>query len=125
MGAVDETQIHIITKGQDIQLSDKSIQTEKFFSEKTLRDGGKIRFKIRYRAELQDFCLLEVFLMRAQNGTIHSRMSIPNGVSTTNVQEIQREFNIWETGDYYFVFKMSYNVGTFFIEEYQLCWIAN
>lgn len=122
MGAVDETQIHILTKGQDIQLSDKSIQTEKFFSEKTLRDGGKIRFKIRYSAELKDFCLLEVFLMRAQNGTIHSSMNIPNGVSTINVQEIQREFNIWETGDYYFVFKMSFNVGMFYIEEYQLYW---
>ncbi|WP_193197449.1 hypothetical protein [Nostoc sp. MG11] len=123
MGAIDE-QTHILTKGQDIPLSDKSIQTEQFFSEKTLRDGGKIRFKIRYRAELQDFCLLEIFLMRAQNGTIHSSMSIPNGVSTINVQETQREFNIWETGDYYFVFKMSSNVGTFYIEQYQLCWTA-
>jgi hypothetical protein len=125
MGTLDETQTYILTKGQNIQLSDKSIQTEKFSVAKTLRHGGKIRFKIRYRAELQGFCLLEILLFKAQNGTMHSSMSIPNGDLTTNVQQTVREFNIWETGDYYFFFKMSSNVGKFYIDDYQLDWAAS
>ncbi|MBE9034163.1 hypothetical protein [aff. Roholtiella sp. LEGE 12411] len=125
MSTLDETQTYILTKGQNIQLSDKSIQTENFYVAKTLRHGGKIRFKIRYRAELQGFCLLEILLIKAQIGTMHSSMSIPNGALTTSVQQTVREFNIWETGDYYFLFKMSANVGKFYIDDYQLDWAAS
>lgn len=44
---------HILTQGQGIHLSDNSIQTENFSVQKTLRNGGKIRFKIRYSVKLK------------------------------------------------------------------------
>ncbi|MCW5315442.1 hypothetical protein GTQ43_16990 [Nostoc sp. KVJ3] len=122
MSSVDQKQIHILTQDRGIQLSGNPIKTENFSVQKTLRDGGKIRFKIRYSAELQGFSLLEVFLIRAQNGTQTASMTIPNGGSTAIVQEQEREFSIWEPGDYYFFFKMSSNNGTFSIEDYQLYW---
>ncbi len=50
-------------------------------------------------------------------------MTIPNSGSTANVQE--QEFSIWEPGHYYFVFQMSCNNGTFYIEDYQLYWSAS
>ncbi|AVH65869.1 hypothetical protein [Nostoc sp. 'Peltigera membranacea cyanobiont' N6] len=122
MSSVDQKHIHILTQDQGIKLSGNPIQTENFSVQKTLRDRGKIRFKIRYSAELQGFSLLEVFLMRAQNGTQTASMTIPNGGSTATVQEQEQEFSIWEPGDYYFFFKTSSNNGTFFIEDYQLYW---
>ncbi|MGJ5629471.1 hypothetical protein [Nostoc sp. CALU 1950] len=125
MSSLNQRQSYMLTQGQDIYLSGNPIQTEKFSIKKTLRDGGKIRFKIRYSAELQGFCLLEVFLMRAYNGTQTASMTIPNGGSTANVQEQEQEFSIWEPGDYYFFFKMSSNNGKFHIEDYQLYWSAN
>ena len=125
MSSLEQNQTHILTQGQGIQLSGNPIQTENFSIQKTLRDGGKIRFKIRYSAELKGFCLLEVFLMRAQNRTRTASMTIPNGGSTATVQEQEGEFGIWELGDYYFFFKMSSNNGTFSIEHYQLYWSAS
>ncbi|MEA5601121.1 hypothetical protein [Nostoc sp. UHCC 0252] len=122
MSSVNQKYIKILTEDQAIKLSGYPIQTEKFSVQKTLRDGGKIRFKIRYSAELQGFSLLEVFLMRAQNGIQTAGMTIPNGGSTAVVQEQEQEFSIWEPGDYYFFFKTSSNNGTFFIEHYQLYW---
>lgn len=122
MSSLDQKYINILTQGQGIKLAGNPIQTENFSIQKTLRDGGKIRFKIRYSAELKGFCLLEVFLMRAQNRTRTASMTIPNGGSTATVQEQEGEFSIWELGDYYFFFKMSSNNGTFFIEDYQLYW---
>ncbi|MGF1939484.1 MAG: hypothetical protein RM347_034970 [Nostoc sp. ChiQUE02] len=128
MSSLNQRQSYVLTQGQGIHLSANPIQTEKFLIQKTLRNGGKIRFKIRYSAELQGFCLLEVFLMRAHNRTQTASMTIPNSGSTANVQEQEREFNIWEPGDYYFFFKMSSNTsnnGTFYIEDYQLYWSAS
>ncbi|MCC5645799.1 hypothetical protein LC607_23235 [Nostoc sp. CHAB 5824] len=125
MSSLDKNYAHILTQGQGIQLSGNPIQTENFSIQKTLRNGGKIRFKIRYSAELKGFCLLEVFLIRAQNRTRTASMTIPNGGSTATVQEQEGEFSIWEPGDYYFFFKMSSNNGTFFIEDYQLYWSAS
>ncbi|MEH1936636.1 MAG: hypothetical protein V7L14_23625 [Nostoc sp.] len=126
MSSLDHRHPHILMQGQGIHLSGNPIQTENFSVQKTLRDGGKIRFKIRYSAELKGFCLLEVFLMRAQNRTqVASSMTIPNSGTTANVQEQEREFSLWEPGDYYFFFKMSSNNGTFYIEEYQLYWSAS
>jgi hypothetical protein len=122
VSSVDKKQIHLLTQDRGIELSGNPIQTENFSVQKTLRDGGKIRFKIRYSANLQGFSLLEVFLMRVQNGTQTDSMTIPNSGSTATVQEQEREFSIWEPGDYYFFFKMSSNNGTFFIEDYQLYW---
>ncbi|MFN6463568.1 MAG: hypothetical protein RMZ41_017375 [Nostoc sp. DedVER02] len=123
MNSVDQKQIEILTQDQNIKLSGNPIQTECFSVKKTLRDGGKIRFKIRYSAELQGFSLLEVFLMRAQNGTQTAGMTIPNSGSTAISQEQEQEFSIWEPGDYFFFFKMSSNNGTFLIEDYQLYWL--
>ncbi|MFN6483297.1 MULTISPECIES: hypothetical protein [unclassified Nostoc] len=120
-----QSQSHILTQGQGISLSGNPIQTENFFIQKTQRNGGKIRFKIRYSAEIQGFCLLEVFLMRAENGTQIANMTIPNGGLTVNFQEQEQEFSIWEPGDYYFLFKMSSNNGKFYIENYQLYWSAS
>ncbi|WP_392534825.1 hypothetical protein [Nostoc sp. C117] len=125
MNSFNQRQIQSLIKGQGIQLSGNPIQTEKVYIQKTLRDGGKIRFKIRYSAILQGFCLLEVFLMRVETGTQVASMTIPNGGSTGNVQEQEQEFSIWEPGEYYFFFKMSSNNGTFFIEEYHLYWLAS
>ncbi|MEJ6482562.1 hypothetical protein N0Y54_14710 [Nostoc punctiforme UO1] len=125
MSSLEQKHIDILTQDKDIKLSGNPIQTEKFSIQNTLRDGGKIRFKIRYSAELQGFCLLEVFLIRAQNRTQTASMTIPNGGSTATVQEQEQEFGIWERGDYYFFFKMSSNNGTFFIEDYQLYWSAS
>ncbi|MEH2279899.1 MAG: hypothetical protein V7K90_00945 [Nostoc sp.] len=125
MNSFNQGKIYILTQGQGIHLSGNPIQTEKFSIQKTLRNGGKIRFKIRYSAELQGFCLLEVFLMRAENGTLTAGMTIPNSGSTANVQEQEQEFSIWEPGDYYFFFKMSSNNGKFYIEDYQLYWLAS
>ncbi|MEH2236710.1 hypothetical protein [Nostoc sp.] len=122
MSSLAQRHPHILTQGQGIHLSGNPIQSENFSVQKTLRDGGKIRFKIRYSAELQGFCLLEVFLIKAQKGTQTASMTIPNGGTTANVQEQEREFSIWEPGDYYLFFKMSSNNGTFSIEEYQLYW---
>ncbi|MEH2193729.1 MAG: hypothetical protein V7K98_13975 [Nostoc sp.] len=122
MNSVHQEQSEILTQAQNIKLSGNPIQTENFFVQKTLRYGGRIRFKIRYSAELQGFSLLEVFLMRAQNGTQTASMTIPNGGSTAVAQEQEQEFSIWEPGDYYFFFKMSSNNGTFLIEDYQLYW---
>ncbi|MEH2268914.1 MAG: hypothetical protein V7K68_10825 [Nostoc sp.] len=125
MSSVNQRQSYILTQGQGIHLSGNPIQTEDFSIQKTLRDGGKIRFKIRYSAKLQGFCLLEVFLMKAYNGTQTASITIPNSGSTANVQEQEQEFSIWEPGDYYFFFKMSSNNGTFDIEYYQLSWSAS
>ncbi|MEH2062805.1 MAG: hypothetical protein V7K50_11060 [Nostoc sp.] len=125
MSLFHQRQCLILTQGKDIHLSGNSIQTENFSIQKTIRNGGKIRFKIRYFAELQGFCLLEVFLMKAQNGTQIANMSIPNVGSTVNAQQQEQEFSIWEPGDYYFLFKMSCNNGTFYIEDYQLSWSAS
>ncbi|MBE8987556.1 hypothetical protein [Nostoc sp. LEGE 12450] len=125
MSSLEPKHIYILTQDKDINLSGNPIQTENFSIQNTLRDGGKIRFKIRYSAELQGFCLLEVFLIRAQNRTQTASMTIPNGGSTATVQEQEQEFGIWERGDYYFFFKMSSNNGTFFIEDYQLYWSAS
>ncbi|MEH1783058.1 hypothetical protein [Nostoc sp.] len=125
MSSLNQRQNYILTQGKDINLSGNPIQTENFSIQKTLRNGGKIRFKIRYLAELQGFCMLEVFLMRAHNGIQTASMSIPNSGSTANVQEQEQEFSIWELGDYYFLFKMSCNNGTFYIEDYQLYWSAS
>ncbi|MEH2162694.1 MAG: hypothetical protein V7K38_17140 [Nostoc sp.] len=122
MSSVHHEQIEILTQAQNIKLSGNPIQTENFLVQKTVRDGGRIRFKIRYSAELQGFSLLEIFLMRAQNGTQTASMTIPNGGSTAVAQEQEQEFSIWEPGDYYFFFKMSSNNGTFLIEDYQLYW---
>jgi hypothetical protein len=125
VSSLERKHIDILTQGKDIKLSGNPIQTENFSIQNTLRDGGKIRFKIRYSAELQGFCLLEVFLIGAQNRTQTASMTIPNGGSTATVQEQEQEFGIWERGDYYFFFKMSSNNGTFFIEDYQLYWSAS
>ncbi|MBD2528586.1 hypothetical protein H6G97_03030 [Nostoc flagelliforme FACHB-838] len=125
MSSLNNKLVHILTQGEGIYLSGNPIQTEKFFIQKTLRNGGKIRFKIRYSAELSGFCLLEVFLMRVQNETQTASMAIPNSGSRAHVQEQEREFNIWEPGDYYFFFKMPSNNGTFYIEYYQLYWSAS
>ncbi|MBD2509993.1 MULTISPECIES: hypothetical protein [unclassified Nostoc] len=125
MSSLEQKYTYILTQDKDIKLSGNPIQTEKFFIQNTLRDGGKIRFKIRYSAELQGFCLLEVFLLKAQNRTQTASMTIPNGGSTATVQEQEQEFGIWEPGDYYFFFKMSSNNGIFFIEDYQLYWSAS
>ncbi len=125
MSSLNQRQSYILTQGQGIHLSGNPIQTKVFSIQKTMRDGGKIRFKIRYSAELQGFCLLEVFLMKAQNGIQTASMNIPNSGSITNVQEQEQEFSIWEPGDYYFFFKMSCNNGTFYIEDYQLFWSAS
>ncbi|MEH1817815.1 MAG: hypothetical protein V7L31_01735 [Nostoc sp.] len=122
MSSLNQRQSYILTQGKGINLSGNPIQTENFSIQKTLRDGGKIRFKIRYLADLQGFCMLEVFLMRAQNGIQTASMSIPNSSSIANVQEQEQEFSIWKPGDYYFLFKMSCNNGTFYIEDYQLYW---
>ncbi len=125
MSSLNQRQSYILTQGQGIHLSGNPIQTKVFSIQKTMRDGGKIRFKIRYSAELQGFCLLEVFLIKAQNGIQTASMNIPNSGSITNVQEQEQEFSIWEPGDYYFFFKMSSNNGTFYIEDYQLFWSAS
>ncbi|MEH2437000.1 MAG: hypothetical protein V7K25_22635 [Nostoc sp.] len=125
MSLRDPNQTYILTQGQGVKLSGNPIQTENFYIQKTLRDGGKIRFKILYSAELKGFCLLEVFLMRAHNRTRTASMTIPNAGSTATAQEQEGEFSIWELGDYYFFFKMSSNNGTFFIEHYQLYWLAS
>ncbi|MBD2524651.1 hypothetical protein [Nostoc sp. FACHB-133] len=125
MSSLEQKHTYILTQDKDIKLSGNLIQTEQFFIQNTLRDGGKIRFKIRYSAELQGFCLLEVFLIKAQNRTQTASMTIPNGGSTATVQEQEQEFSIWEPGDYYFFFKMSSNNGSFFIEDYQLYWSAS
>ncbi|MFS0516088.1 hypothetical protein ACEYW6_15435 [Nostoc sp. UIC 10607] len=122
MSSLEQTQTHILTQGQDIQLSGNPLKTKNFSIQKTLRNGGKIRFRIRYSAELKGFCLLEVFLMRAENRTQIASMTIPNGGSTATAQEQEGEFSIWEPGDYYFFFKMSSNNGKFSIEDYQLYW---
>ncbi|MCF2148592.1 hypothetical protein IQ276_019595 [Desmonostoc muscorum LEGE 12446] len=124
MTSLNQRKSQILTQGKDIQLSGNTIKTEKFAIQKTLRNGGKIRFKIRYSAELKGFCLLEVFLMKADAETQVASMTIPNGGSTAKAQEQEQEFSIWEPGDYYFFFKMSSNNGTFLIEEYQLYWLA-
>ncbi|NEU77766.1 hypothetical protein [Nostoc sp. UIC 10630] len=125
MSSLEQKHTYILTQDKDINLSGNPIQTENFCIQNTLRDGGKIRFKIRYSAELQGFCLLEVFLIRAQNRTQTASMTIPNGGSTATVQEQEQEFSIWEPGDYYFFFKMSSNNGSFLIEDYQLYWSAS
>ncbi|MBE9001821.1 hypothetical protein IQ274_27345 [Nostoc sp. LEGE 12447] len=125
MSSLEQKHTYILTQDKDINLSGNPIQTENFCIQNTLRNGGKIRFKIRYSAELQGFCLLEVFLIRAQNRTQTASMTIPNGGSTATVQEQEQEFSIWEPGDYYFFFKMSSNNGIFFIEDYQLYWSAS
>ncbi|MEH2357958.1 hypothetical protein [Nostoc sp.] len=125
MNSFNQRQIDILTQGQGIYLSDNPIQTENFYIKKTLRNGGRIRFKIRYSAELQGFCLLEIFLMRTQNGTLTAGMTIPNSGSTASFQEQEQEFSIWEPEDYYFFFKMSSNNGKFYIEDYQLYWSNN
>ncbi|MBN3927992.1 hypothetical protein [Nostoc sp. NMS4] len=125
MSQFNQKQIYILTQGQGIYLSGNPIQTENFYIQKTLRNGGKIRFKIRYSAELEGFCLLEILLMRSQNGTLTASMTIPNSGSTVNIQEQEQEFGIWEPEDYYFFFKMSSNNGKFYIEDYQLYWSNN
>ncbi|MEH1775131.1 hypothetical protein [Nostoc sp.] len=125
MSSVNQRQSYMLTQGQGIHLSGNPIQTEIFSIQKTLRDGGKIRFKIRYSAKLEGFCLLEVFLMKAYNGTQTASITIPNSGSTANIQEQEQEFSIWEPGDYYLFFKMSSNNGTFDIEDYQLSWSAS
>jgi hypothetical protein len=125
VSSLNQEQSHTLTQGQGIHLSDNPIQTENFYIQKTLRNGGKIRFKICYSAQLQGFCLLEIFLMRAQNRIQAASMAIPNSGSTANVQEQEQEFSIWEPGHYYFVFKMSCNNGIFYIEDYQLYWSAS
>ncbi|MEH2211497.1 hypothetical protein [Nostoc sp.] len=125
MNSFNQRQIDILTQGQDIYLSGNTIKTENFYIKKTLRNGGRIRFKIRYSAELQGFCLLEIFLMRTQNGTLTAGMTIPNSGSTASFQEQEQEFGIWEPEDYYFFFKMSSNNGKFYIEDYQLYWSNN
>ncbi|MDM9584406.1 MULTISPECIES: hypothetical protein [unclassified Nostoc] len=125
MNSFNETQNYILTQGQGIYLSGNPIKTENFYIKKTLRNGGRIRFKIRYSAELQGFCLLEIFLMRTQNGTLTAGMTIPNSGSTASFQEQEQEFGIWEPEDYYFFFKMSSNNGKFYIEDYQLYWSNN
>ncbi|MEH2116016.1 hypothetical protein [Nostoc sp.] len=122
MSSLNQKQNYILTQGKGIHLSGNPIQTENFYIQKTLRNGGKIRFRIRYLADLQGFCMLEVFLMRAQNGIQIASMSIPNSDSIANVQGQEQEFSIWEPGDYYLLFKMSCNNGTFYIEDYQLYW---
>ncbi len=125
MSSLNQRQNHILTQGKGIHLSENPIQTENFSIQKTIRDGGKTRFKISYSTELQGFCLLEIFLMRAQNGIQIASMTIPNSGSTANVQEQEQEFSIWEPGDYYLFFKMSCNNGAFYIEHYQLYWSAS
>ncbi|MEH2123800.1 hypothetical protein [Nostoc sp.] len=125
MNSFNQRQIDILTQGQGIYLSGNPIQTENFYIKKTLRNGGRIRFKIRYSAELQGFCLLEIFLRRTQNGTLTAGMTIPNSGSTASFQEQEQEFGIWEPEDYYFFFKMSSNNGKFYIEDYQLYWSNN
>ncbi|MBN3905750.1 MAG: hypothetical protein HWQ35_03950 [Nostoc sp. NMS1] len=87
MSSPEQKHTYILTQDKHIQLSGNPIQTENFSIQNTLRDGGKIRFKIRYSAELQGFCLLEVFLIRAQNRTQTASMTIPNGGSTATPQE--------------------------------------
>ncbi len=84
MSSLNQKQSHVLTQDQGIYLSDNPIQTENFYIQKTLRNSGKIRFKICYSAELQGFCLLEVFLMRAQNRIQAASMTIPNSGSTAN-----------------------------------------
>ncbi|MEH2050649.1 hypothetical protein [Nostoc sp.] len=125
MSSFNQRRNYILTQGKGINLSGNPIQTENFSIQKTLRNGGKIRFKIRYLADLQGFCMLEVFLMRAHNGIQIASMSIPNSASIANFQEQEQEFSIWELGDYYFLFQMSCNNGTFYIEDYQLYWSAS
>ncbi|MDZ8186875.1 MAG: hypothetical protein RMX96_18740 [Nostoc sp. ChiSLP02] len=125
MASFNQKLAQVLAQGKGIQLSGSPIKTENFLIQKTLKDGGKIRFKIRYSAELKSFCLLEVFLMRANAETPTSTMSIPNSGSTGQVQEQEQEFSIWEPGNYYFFFKMSSNNGQFLIEEYQLYWLAS
>ncbi|MBW4674578.1 MAG: hypothetical protein KME52_11295 [Desmonostoc geniculatum HA4340-LM1] len=125
MTSLNQRTTQILTQGTGITLSGNTIKTQNFSVQKTLRDGGKIRFKIRYSAELKGFCLLEVFLMKAEAQIQVASMTIPNGGSTAKVQEQEQEFSIWEPGYYYFFFKMSSNNGTFLIEEYQLYWLAS
>ena len=125
MNSFNQRQTHIITQGKGIYLSGNPIKTENFSIQKTLRNGEKIRFKIRYSAELQGFFLLEIFLMRAKNRTLTACMTIPNSGSTASFQEQEQEFSIWESEDYYFFFKMSSNNGKFYIEDYQLYWSNN
>ncbi|MBD2677373.1 MULTISPECIES: hypothetical protein [Nostoc] len=125
MTSLNHRKTQTLTQGKGVQLSGNHVKTEKFFIQKTLRDGGRIRFKVRYSAELNDFCLLEIILMNAQTETQVANMTIPNGGSTVKVQEQEQEFSIWESGDYYFFFKMSSKSGTFLIEEYQLYWLIS
>ncbi|MBL1199778.1 MAG: hypothetical protein FWK04_11995 [Nostoc sp. GBBB01] len=125
MTSLNHRPVQTLAQGKSIQLSEKHVKTDKFFIHKTLRDGGRIRFKVRYSAELTDFCLLEIILMNAQTETQIASMTIPNGGSTIKVQEQEQEFSIWESGDYYFLFKMSSQSGTFLIEEYHLYWLIS
>ncbi|MDZ8027208.1 MAG: hypothetical protein RMX65_029860 [Nostoc sp. DedQUE01] len=125
MTSLNHRTTQTLTQGKGIQLSGNNVTTEKFFIQKTLRDGGRIRFKVRYSAELKDFCLLEIFLINAQTQTPIASMTIPNSGSSTKVQEQEQEFSIWESGDYYFFFKMSSNSGKLLIEEYQLYWLIS
>lgn len=125
MTSLNHRKTQTLTQGKGVKLSGNHVKTEKFFIQKTLRDGGRIRFKVRYSAELNDFCLLEIILMNAQTETQIANMTIPNGGSTTKVQEQEQEFSIWESGDYYFFFKMSSKSGKFLIEEYQLYWLTS
>lgn len=115
--------IKILAEGQNIQLSGNSLQTNPFTLGKTLNEGGKIRFKIRYSAELHSFGLLEVFLINAQTGLQVASMAIPSD-SLQNAEK-EQDFNLWEAGDYYFYFKMTSGSGTFTIKDYKLYWKNN
>ncbi len=125
MTSLNHRTTQTLTQGKGIELSGNPVQTQYFSIQKTLRDGGRIRFKVRYSAELKDFCMLEIVLMKAQTETQIASMMIPNSGSTPKVQEQEQEFSIWEPGDYYFFFKMSCKSGKFLIEEYQLYWLIS
>ncbi|BAY78847.1 GOLD domain-containing protein [Nostoc sp. DSM 114161] len=125
MTSLNHRRIQTLTQGKGIELSGNQVKTEKFLIQKTLRDGGRIRFKVRYSGELKDFCLLEIILMNAETETQVASMTIPNGGSTVKVQEQEQEFSIWESGDYYLSFKMSSKSGKLLIEEYELYWLIS
>ncbi|MDZ8107185.1 MAG: hypothetical protein RM338_16420 [Nostoc sp. DedQUE12a] len=125
MTSLNHRRTQTLTQGKGVQLSGNHVKTEKFFIQKTLKDGGRIRFKVRYSAELNDFCLLEIILMNAQTETQVANMTIPNGGSTVKVHEQEQEFSIWESGDYYLSFKMSSKSGKLLIEEYELYWLIS
>lgn len=123
MNSLSSTQIQILAEGQNIHLSGNSKQTNTFSLNRSLKDGEKIKFKVRYSADLESFGLLEVFLMNTRTGTGIVGISIHSG--SVQSEEREREFNLQDTGDYHFLFKMSAGIGTFDIENYQLYWSAN